>query len=293
MPTVTCPQCNGRLDVPFEQLGAPVACPHCRGLFSPIDGAPIPSRPRRSNKRSNAELSGVSTAAAATSAPAPMLLPRPAPLPPDGKIVLAIEGADGAGKSTLLDKMKLLCDVYGRRLTRIGRRGKHAHPLVGRMTRLLHEEGDELTPFAEISLRLARESQRADLAAAAPAGIVVLDRFVISLLALIRNHGENTEPFLPVLRQITERAGLYATIFVECPFDVAWDRLRRRDEGSAVRDLRGQAVLQRLAQLAEEEFRRGEFTGRPWPIENSGPFGLSEQALARYLVPFLDRSEVL
>lgn len=287
MPTITCPRCDGRLDVSFEQLPLELECPLCRAHFLPLGGEfPVVPRRRKKKQRSQAVLPP-------TAAEVPSAAARPKPLPPHGKLVLAIEGQDGAGKSTLVTFMKKLCDVYSRQLTRIPRRGPHADPLVARISRLLHEEGDRLTAPGEASLRLAREFQRAELAVAAPPGIIVLDRFVLSLFAQIRTKRGDAELFLPLLQHIAQRARLHATIFVQCPFDVARDRVRRREEGTPVRDVRGERMLRHLADYAQEEFRRGVLTGQQWIVENSGPLSLSEETLGRFLVPYLERSEVL
>src|SRR5207245_743511 len=105
------------------------------------------------------------------------------------KIVLAFEGMDGSGKTSLAVFTRKLCEQHNQRYTLLGRREAYASPLVGRLTGLLHEEAANLVPQADIAVRLAREYQRAALAAAAPSGVVVLDRFVLSLLSLARFHG--------------------------------------------------------------------------------------------------------
>src|SRR5436309_11648604 len=110
------------------------------------------------------------------------------------KIVLAIEGVDGAGKSSLAALVKRLCEQNGQPFTLVGRREGTANPLVGRLSRLLREEAG-LAPQAALLIRLAREHQRAQLAAAVPSGVVVLDRFVLSILALVRLHGIDLFPF--------------------------------------------------------------------------------------------------
>src|SRR5437588_8813120 len=105
------------------------------------------------------------------------------------KIVLAFEGMDGSGKTSLAVFTSKLCEQHNQRYTLIGRRESYSSPLVGKLTGLLHEEAANLTPHADIAVRIAREYQRAALAAAVPSGIVVLDRFVLSLVALARFHG--------------------------------------------------------------------------------------------------------
>ena len=100
------------------------------------------------------------------------------------KMVLAFEGMDGSGKTSLALFTRKLCEQQNQRYTMIGRRESYSSPLVGRLTGLLHEEAANLVPSADIAVRIAREYQRAALAAAVPSGIIVLDRFVMSLLSL-------------------------------------------------------------------------------------------------------------
>src|SRR5437762_876988 len=117
------------------------------------------------------------------------------------KIVVALEGMDGAGKSSLALFARKLCDEHGQPFTLIGRREAYANPLIGRLTRLLAEEAGGLSPSAETCVRLAREHERAALAAQAQPGIVILDRFVLSCLALARFHGQDVGPLTDLLRE--------------------------------------------------------------------------------------------
>src|SRR5437870_983393 len=112
------------------------------------------------------------------------------------KIVLAFEGMDGSGKTSLAVFTSKLCEQHNQRYTLIGRRESYSSALVGRLTGLLHDEAANLVPQADIALRIARDYQRAALAAAVPAGIVVLDRFVLTLLSLARFHGFDPDPVM-------------------------------------------------------------------------------------------------
>ena len=129
------------------------------------------------------------------------------------KIVLAIEGMDGAGKSSLARFVQRLCADHGRRCSRIGRRTGYVSPSIAKLTHLLGEENGNLIPHAELYARMARECQRAHLAATAPPGIIVLDRFVLTILALARVYGMDIDLLLPLLRDMVSRADLHATIF--------------------------------------------------------------------------------
>jgi thymidylate kinase len=205
----------------------------------------------------------------------------------EAKLVVAVEGPDGSGKSSLIRFLEELCAQHGRPITRIGRRGPHATPAVARISRLLEGEDGALPPMAAALLRTAREELRAEVAAAAPAGVVVLNRFVLTALALIREAGPDAEAFVPLLGDTAERAGLCATVFVRCPFEVAWERLRARDRGRPVRDRRGREVLERLAVLLDEEFDRGRLTAEQWLVDNAGEPAAAEEQLAGYLLPYL------
>src|SRR5205807_8701574 len=147
------------------------------------------------------------------------------------KIVVAIEGMDGAGKSSLGRFVQRLCAEHGQPCSRIGRRTGYVSPSVAKLTRLLGEESGNLTPQAEVFARLAREYQRAHMAASATPGIILLDRFVLTILALARVHGLEVDLILPFLREMTVRADLHATIFVTCPFEVGWRRVEQRNKG--------------------------------------------------------------
>ena len=85
---------------------------------------------------------------------------------------------------------------------------------------------------------------------------MVLDRFVLTILSLIRIHGQDAELLTPLLREITMRANLHATIFVQCPFETATSRVKGRRQrlpsGS-----KSEILLRRVAGYLEEEFHRG------------------------------------
>ncbi|HLN29992.1 MAG TPA: hypothetical protein VK395_19780 [Gemmataceae bacterium] len=202
------------------------------------------------------------------------------------KIVLAIEGMDGSGKSSLARFIQSLCEQHQCRCTAIGRRSCTISPAVVKLTEILREEVRNLTPQADIFVRLAREYQRAHLAASAPRGVVVLDRFVLTILSLIRIHGQDAELLTPLLREITMRANLHATIFVQCPFETATSRVKERRQrlpsGS-----KSEILLRRVAGYLEEEFHRGALTGQQWLVDNSKTLSDGEDQVAAYLLPYL------
>jgi thymidylate kinase len=203
------------------------------------------------------------------------------------RIVLAIEGADGSGKSSLATFLMKLCRQRGLPFTLVGRRESTASPLVGKLSRLLQEEAPDLTPPGALLVRLAREYQRAKLAAAVPSGLVVLDRFVLSVLALVRLNGLDVGAFHNLLKDVTARAHLHATVFVQCPPEVAWQRVRERGRGAAGNGQTSEQLFRQVAAYLEDDFRCGSFTGQQWPVDNSGAPEVAAEQLEDYLASFL------
>ncbi len=207
------------------------------------------------------------------------------------KIVLAFEGMDGAGKTSLAVFARRLCEERGLRLALVTRRESYSSPLVGRLTRLLHDEGPSLLPQADTFIRIAREYQRAALAVQAPADIIILDRFVLSLLALARFHGVDRDGLVPVLKDLTARAHLHATVFVHCPFETARARVEERSASQPGKKSRDDRFLRRFGELLEEEFGRGALTGQQWPVDNGSALTQAEDQLAGYLRPYLQLAD--
>jgi thymidylate kinase len=201
------------------------------------------------------------------------------------KIVLAFEGIDGSGKSSLADFARRLCARQGQPFTAVGRRAATASPLVGRLTRLLQEETAALTPRADVFLRVGREYQRASLAAQVIRGVVVLDRFVLSTLALARVRKLPIEPVLPILEDVAARGHLFATVFVKCPWQEACRRVRKRRPGPKGNGKPG--FERKIAQLLEEDFRNGILTRNQWLVDNARSLEAAEQQVADYLLPYL------
>ena len=203
------------------------------------------------------------------------------------KLVVAIEGMDGSGKSSLALFMQKLCERFGQPCTLVARRGDLASGTVRKLTRFLYDEVRNLVPPADIFLRMGRDYQRAHLVAQAPPGLVVLDRFVLSILALARLNGLDPALLAPLLREIALRAELHATIFVRCPFEVAGSRVSERNPASSSRTLRSERLLRRMAAFMEEDFQSGLLTGQQWLVDNSGTLTDAEDQLADYLLPYL------
>ena len=141
------------------------------------------------------------------------------------KTVICIEGADGSGKSTLAKLLIGECQSRGLRCQVIGRRTEDSSADIGRITALSQELDKEAPPEAGFHLRIAREYMRAEECRRSEADVVVLDRFVLSVLSRIRTDGTKVQPYIEHLKDIVRRANLAATVFCDCPFETAWKRV--------------------------------------------------------------------
>lgn len=189
-------------------------------------------------------------------------------------IVICIEGSDGSGKSTVCRLIQEECLDRGLTCQVVGRVGESASSYVRDLTNLTKELAQDRNAFvveADFHLRLARECLRAAECRKSPADIVVLDRFVLSVLSRIRIDGVQSELYLPHLREITSRADLVATVFCMCPFELAWSRVRN-DVGIGVRatlspkEARGEEYLRRLSEAMSHDFTQLDWIGERVPI---------------------------
>jgi thymidylate kinase len=203
------------------------------------------------------------------------------------KMVLAFEGIDGAGKSSLAAFTQRLCERFGQPWTSVGRAEGSAGPLVARLTHLLHEETAALTPRSDLFLRVARDYQRASLAARVPRGVVILDRFILSTLALARIRRLDVQPVLSILEDVAARGHLFATVFVKCPWREALRRVHLRRQQAGRDGNARQNFERRVSQFLEQDFRNGVLTRKQWLIDNSRSLEAAEQQVADYLVPYL------
>lgn len=206
------------------------------------------------------------------------------------KIVIAIEGIDGAGKSSLARYIEAFCTQNGEQCTRVGRHTHYVSRVVSRLTHLLASEAANLAPQADIYARLAREYQRALLAAAAPGRVIVISRFVLSILAQARLAWESPDHLVRPLREIAEAADLHATVFVRCPVETAWERVRQRHPRAAFHSGMKEH-LQKIAGHMEEDFRKGAITGRQWVVDNSRSLAEGQEQIQEYLQPYLRTDE--
>jgi thymidylate kinase len=205
------------------------------------------------------------------------------------RIVVAIEGIDGAGKSSLARFAEELCRRYGQTFTRVGRRNGYVNPAITKLTHVLGREAANLTPQAEMFIRIAREYQRAHLASTISTGVVLLDRFVLSVLALARINAMDVDLISKHLKEIVLRADLHATVFVQCPFETAWSRVVDRSAGPVTASERGQRMMQRIANYMEDDYHHGFLTGQQWLIDNSKTLEDATGQLEDYLLPYFHR----
>jgi thymidylate kinase len=203
------------------------------------------------------------------------------------KLVIALEGSDGSGKSSLARFIEALCKQQGKNCTRIGRRSHSASPVVAKLTELLRAEAGNMTPRTEVHLRIARAYQRAYLAALAPPEVVVINRFVLSILSRARLNGPGAEHLIPMLKELTAISELHATIYVKCPFEMAWGRVKNRQAWLLPTQTLSETLLRRTAEFLEEDFGSGVLTGRQWLVDNSGTLEQSHEQITSYLLPYL------
>lgn len=205
------------------------------------------------------------------------------------KTMIAIEGADGSGKTLLVQYAESLCNELGCPFRCIGRE----NGVAGYLSTLLNEESKQLTPFADALIRVAREHERALEATRCSSGIVILDRFVLSILSRVRQHNLIVPWFMEVLRDITKLAGLHATILVRCPFDVAWERTVSRvasgEKQMSPKERLGADFNRKLVGYIENDFNAGELTGDRWVVNNSGSKEAAQAQLHDLLLPVINR----
>jgi hypothetical protein len=102
--------------------------------------------------------------------------------------------------------------------------------------------------------------------------------------------GRDVDLFTPLLQGAVQKACLTCTVYVDCPFKVAWERvqqaIRQGARRPSAKEKRGQEYNERLYNIMRADFERGELTGEKWLVDNSGSFEkaqrqLEEQVLSR------------
>lgn len=193
------------------------------------------------------------------------------------KIVICIEGADGSGKSRLSAELVELCDQRGLTSKVIGRKAADATPAIGAITALTQDllrKHQVDSPEADIHLRLAREHLRAEECRRSSADIVVLDRFVLSVLSRVRVNRLADERLVSQLCDIAVKAELQATLYCECPFEVAWSRVMASVESGERESLspkeeRGPEYLRELHEIMRADFNGLAWIGRKYAINTA------------------------
>lgn len=204
------------------------------------------------------------------------------------KLVICIEGADGSGKSRLSDELVRQCEQHGLTSQVIGRKALDATPAIGAITALtqdLPRKHKLESPDADIHLRLAREHLRAEACLQSTANIIILDRFVLSVLSRIRVGGLPDECLVSQLRDIAAKARLGATLYCDCPFEVAWSRVTAsvasgERESLSPKEERGTDYLSALHNSMRADFDRLDWIGDKYSVDTSQGTDLMERELA-------------
>ena len=182
------------------------------------------------------------------------------------KTVICIEGADGSGKSTLAKLLIYECESRGLQCQVIGRRYGDSSPDIGRITALSQELDKEAPPEAGFHLRIAREYLRAEECRRAEVDVVILDRFILSVLSRLRTDGTDAGRYMEHLKEIALLAELAATILCDCPFEIAWQRVNAEVESGyranlSPKEAKGEGYLRLLHKSMQTDFKQLTWIG--------------------------------
>lgn len=204
------------------------------------------------------------------------------------KYVLAVEGIDGSGKTTVVKELAALCASRSIPFSLIGRRPDSAPPAVAAFTDLLRAHGSEFALETDLMVRIAREYQRAVEAARAVSGLVVLDRFVLSVLARAQAERLSHIPVTQTLTRAAHMARLDGTLFIRCEFAKAWARITSGTTPLAFKETRGEAYNESFAAQHEHVFRTSELAATRIEVDNSGELSALLRNVFRAMRPILD-----
>jgi thymidylate kinase len=205
------------------------------------------------------------------------------------KYVLAVEGIDGSGKTTVVKELAALCAARGVAFSLIGRRRDSAPPAVAAFTDLLQAHGNRFALETDLMVRIAREYQRASEAAHAGSGLVVLDRFVLSVLARAQAEQLSDIPVTQTLTRAVHMARLDGTLFIRCEFAHAWARITSGTSPLAFKETRGEAYNRAFAAQHEHVFRTSDLAATRIEVENSGELSALQHNVSRAMRLILDR----
>lgn len=190
------------------------------------------------------------------------------------KTVICIEGADGSGKSTLAKLLIGECESRGLRWQLIGRKAEDSSPDIAKITSLSQELDKGAPPEAGFHLRIAREHLRAEECRRSDADIVILDRFILSVLSRVRTDGTDAEPYIGHLKAVMRQADLAATVFCQCPFEVAWRRVNDEVKSGgraslSPKEAKGEQYLRRLHDAMKNDFEMLTWLGDKYSISTN------------------------
>ncbi len=205
------------------------------------------------------------------------------------KYVLAVEGIDGSGKTTVVRGLATLCAARSIPYTLIGRRPDDASPVVSAFTDLLRTHGNEFSVETDLMVRVAREYQRAVEAAHVASGLVVLDRFVLSVLARAQAEQVLAIPVDLLLTRAIHMARLDGTLFIRCDFANAWARITRGAAPLAFKETRGEDYNRTFATQHDHVFRTSQLAASRIEVENSGELSALMQNVSQVMRHVLDK----
>jgi hypothetical protein len=94
-----------------------------------------------------------------------------------------------------------------------------------------------------------------------------------------------------LLHGAVHKAGVTGTVYVDCPFPVAWERvqqgIRTGTRRPSPQDKRGPEYNERLYHFPRADFERGELTGERWRVDNSGSLEEAQRQLEEQVLPRL------
>jgi len=209
------------------------------------------------------------------------------------KFVLALEGGDGSGKSTAALCIAQLCREMGVAFKLIGRGVDDASPRIYALTKVLRDHGSGYSLESDLVIRVAREFVRADEAAKVESGIVVLDRFVLSVLARSKTEKIDLHWLEANLATVVKLSELDATIFVDCSFNIALKRIQESLEignrGISHKDTRGEDFNREFVANQRLLFDRTTLAKRRFVVDNSGDAGCLAKSVRQILTPIAEQ----
>jgi len=144
---------------------------------------------------------------------------------------VAVDGIDGSGKTTTVGALSERLSQTGVRVALADRSGAHSSAIISALTSMIKASDGgiaPLTPEADGLLRIARVQERLALATSAKADIALLDRWLVTDLALLDE--SSFDALRPAVAQLVRETPDTLTVVLEAPFEVTWARILQRSE---------------------------------------------------------------